>query len=287
MLKFTPLKLHFEKENMKFVSFLLLVFSSSVLFSQLNELRGVWISNTSAIVAIRDVDNDLEDGNIIGKNTKEISLNVFLKGDVLSFQKKYYTEESNFTQMMVDSFDLKIISKDQKTLVLKPSSSLAKKFFKTSKKISFIKQDYFLDTSVTFEKIVFHTSGCVGSCPIIDLEINSEKQIYLQGIFYKDFSIYEIDEKLSGQFTGVLDESIVKRINYLLQTCNLKELTVNEELEPEVPVTYIIVYYNGGKKAFKFTTTPAILSDMVEFLSLLNQEIKLTKTMKRRMLETY
>lgn len=270
------------------LSVLFLVISSS-LFSQfqLTALKGVWVSKNADLIAVKNISNDFEDENTIGKGSKEVKLDVYLRGDVLSFQKKYYTVESNFEKEMIDSFDLKIISQNSKSVVLKPNSKSAVSFFKTKKKITFTKQEFLVDTTIIFQKIVFHTTGCYGACPIIDLEINKEKEIYLNGTFFKDFSMFDIDSTLSGQFRGTIDESLAKRLTFLLQTCNLKTLKVNENLEPEMAVTSIIIYFNDEKRAFKFNVTPAILTELIEFLSAINQDAKLTRTNKRRVLETY
>ena len=99
--------------------------------------------------------------------------------------------------------------------------------------------------------------------------------------------MFEIDSTLSGQFKGTMDPSLMKRISFLVQSCNLPSLKVNESLEPDLPITTVIVYYNDEKRAFKFTSTPAILSEMVEFLTLVNQEVRLSKTKNKRVLETY
>ena len=260
---------------------------SSSLFSQLENFRGVWVSKKADLISIRDIANIYDDANSIGKAEKEIGLNVYLRGDILSFQKKYYTAESDFTKTMIDSFNLRILSKNEKTIVAKPYTKSSSNFFKTKKKITFTKQDFLVDTSLHFQKIVFHTSGCYGSCPIIDLEITKDKEFYINGTFFKDFSMFEIDSTLSGQFKGTMDPSLMKRISFLVQSCNLPSLKVNESLEPDLPITTVIVYYNDEKRAFKFTSTPAILSEMVEFLTLVNQEVRLSKTKNKRVLETY
>lgn len=272
----------------KYIVILFLVAFSNM-FGQvvLKDLKGVWISKNSDLIAIKNTTNDFEDENIIGKAEKEVNLNVYLRGDVLSFQKKYYTVESNFEKAMIDSFDLKIISKNATSIVLKPTSKSAASFFKTKRNITFTKQEFLRDTTIVFQKIVFHTTGCYGACPIIDLEINKEKEIYLNGTFFRDFSMFDIDSTLSGQFKGIIDESLANRLTFLLQTCNLKTLKVNQNLEPEMAVISMIIYFNDEKRAFKFNTTPAILAELVDFLTQINQETRLVRTNKRRVLETY
>jgi len=274
---------------MKSCLVILFLVAFSGLFAQvtLSDLKGVWISKNADLVAFRSITNDFEDENIIGKAEKEVNLNVYLRGDILSFQKKYYTLESNFEKTMIDSFNLKIISKNATSIVLKPTSKSAASFFKTKRNITFTKQEFLKDTTIFFQKIVFHTTGCYGACPIIDLEINKEREIYLNGTFFKDFSMFDIDSTLSGQFKGVIDESLASRLTFLLQTCSLKNLKVNENLEPEMAVTSLIIYFNDEKRAFKFNTTPAILTELIDFLTLINQEVNLTRTNKRRVLETY
>lgn len=270
---------------MKPVLLFFIFFFFSHLYSQLNELKGIWVSSELDCIAIRDITNKYDDSNTLGIADKDQSVNVFLYGDTLSFQKKYYTSESNFTKEMIDSFNLIIISSNEKYLTLKPISTLAKKFFNNRKKIKFIKQEINVDSSIKFEKIIYHTTGCYGSCPVIDIEINNQKQIYLNGTFYKDFTMFEVDTTLSGKYIGELSDLLYNELNDYLKTCSLKKLNFSENKSLEDPITTLILYYNGQRSYFKLGYTPAIIEKLIDFLFTLDQRASLKKTNEVRQLE--
>lgn len=50
--------------------------------------------------------------------------------------------------------------------------------------VLFKKLNYNLDKSINFDQIVFSSSGCYGSCPIIDISITKEGNILFQGEGY-------------------------------------------------------------------------------------------------------
>jgi hypothetical protein len=268
--------------NFQFIILCLFVFN---LNAQLELYKGVWVSKQMDVISIRDVNQSGDDENAIAKGAKEIKLNVILKGDVLSFQKRYYTAESNFTTSLVDSFEVKLISKNDKNIVVKPVGSASIRFFKTKKKITLTKQDYIRDTTVQFKKVVFKTPGCYGNCPKFELEINDKFELYQNGIFYNEFSMSEIDTNLTGQFSGQLNKDIKKRIDYLMQSCFLKTIKISEYLDLEQPVTSLIIYFNDEKRVFKFNQAPALLEEFVHFLTYIYQDVKLTKSNEVRDLE--
>jgi len=50
--------------------------------------------------------------------------------------------------------------------------------------IKFKRLKYNLDSTIIFDQIVFSRSGCYGSCPIIDISINKNNEVYFQGEGY-------------------------------------------------------------------------------------------------------
>ena len=52
---------------------------------------------------------------------------------------------------------------------------------------------------IQLDKIIFHSSRCNGTCPSIDLEIDSSKNIFVNREYYKSKS--NIDIRFSGLFT--------------------------------------------------------------------------------------
>ena len=96
---------------------------------------------------------------------------------------------------------------------------------------------------IDLSKIIFHSSRCNGTCPRIDLEIDSSKNLFIDREYFKTKS--ETDQRYSGQFKGILIEEDYNKLIKFLQDCNLNTLKFpNSDLMDGVEIT-IIVYYNG------------------------------------------
>ena len=160
------------------------------------------------------------------------------------------------------------------------------------------KQFYFLLVCLTFTfgfcqaqtiekihltKIIFHSSRCNGMCPIIDLVIDSNRNIFVTREYYKTKS--NIDNRYSGQFSGSLNQSNYHKLIELLQNCNLDTLQFPDITCCDGPVTTIIVYYNGQRKYFKSMTPPKIAIDLISFLKTIGNDKKLIKTTETRAIE--
>lgn len=119
-------------------------------------------------------------------------------------------------------------SQTDTSMTVNPVSDLSRKFFDNKRNLRFAKQELNKDKSIIFEKIIYHTTSCFGSCPGIELEIKNDKSIYLSGQFYKDDFMYDIDSIKSGRFTGKLSDTLYAELMEILQTMNLKTLDFPE-----------------------------------------------------------
>ncbi|HET7116958.1 MAG TPA: DUF6438 domain-containing protein [Hanamia sp.] len=132
-------------------------------------------------------------------------------------------------------------------------------------------------------KIIFHSSRCNGMCPIIDLVIDSNRNIFVNREYYKTKS--DIDNRFSGQFSGSLNQNNYHKLIELLQNCNLDTLQFPDITCCDGPVTTIIIYYNGQRKYFKSMTPPRIALDLISFLKTIGNDKKLKKTTETRAIE--
>ena len=254
-------------------------------FGQFSGLKGTWISSSNDVMFIDDETNKADNSNMLCTSKEEEGMALYLLGDTLSFQKRYYSSATNFKKLYINRYDLIIVKRTQSKLIVKPCSKLSKKFFENRKIINFIKQEYNQDKSIIFEKIIYHTTSCFGSCPTIDLEIDKTKSVYLDGQFFKEYPDYEIDSIKSGQFKGKLTDSLFKELILILQTSNLKTLKFPKIFGNDAPVTTLIIYYNGQRKYLKSMFPPTIANKLIEFLYLINQNTILTRTDKKKTLE--
>lgn len=72
-----------------------------------------------------------------------------------------------------------------------------------------------------FDKIIYKTTSCFGTCPTYYLQINSDKtfQLFAEEVFKDDFSIYgyELDSSKMGYFKGKLDDATFQNLNKKIQ----------------------------------------------------------------------
>lgn len=136
---------------------------------------------------------------------------------------------------------------------------------------------------IRLEKIIFHSSRCNGSCPSIDLEIDSSRKIFVNREYYKTKS--DLDKRFSGPFSGSLEQSKYNKLIELLQNCSLDTLQFPDIICCDAPITTIIVYYNSEKKYFKSMTPPRIANELILFLKTIGNDKEYIKTNDTRVIE--
>lgn len=170
---------------------------------------------------------------------------LFIYGDTLSFQKGYYSSSTNYEKLYADRYDLKIVKSSDTIITVKPVSKLSKQFLQNRSAITFKRQSFAIDTSVKFEKIIFHTTECFGTCPVYHLQVDNSRQVKLNAqVVYKPRSGYQTDTASQGYFTGQLSDTTFEKLIRAIQTCNLRTLKMNNALCCDGSVSTIIVYFN-------------------------------------------
>ncbi|MBI2257419.1 MAG: hypothetical protein HYU67_00795 [Flavobacteriia bacterium] len=261
---------------------LIFILLPSISFQQLSELKGIWISKNLECIAIKDTNNLYDDSNGIGNGKKEEGVTVSRKGQILSFQKRYYTEESNFEKMMADSINLKIIKSSSSKIILSPVNTLAKSFFSNQKKIVFTKQEQ-IKNPINFEKIIFHSAPCYGSCPVIDVEILKDGSFYMESKLFKDFSMFDIDTSKTGTFSGKIDPSLMEELMKKAQRCFLEKMENKVDKNSENQVYTYILYYDGKRKSVQFNQANSILDEINDFFVSFPLQTTMKKCLKREM----
>lgn len=132
-------------------------------------------------------------------------------------------------------------------------------------------------------KIVYHLSRCNGTCPSIDLEIDSNKRVYVDRKYYKTKS--DIDSTNSGRFKGTLTQEQDNKLMEVLKKSNVDNLEFAEVGITDVPETTIIVYYNGKRKYLKSARPPATANDLITLLKSIGGDKGLQRTEEVKELE--
>ena len=229
---------------------------------------------------------DLKNGNYLSNSKlSDDNFELYIFKDTLSFQKQYYSSATNYKKLYVDRYDLKIIKLTDTTIELKPVSKFSKTFFQDKPKLVFTRQQFAVDTSIKFEKIIFHTTECFGSCPVYHLQIEKSKAIVLNAsTVYRDRS-YQTDSASEGYFKGQLSDTSFNKLIKAIQTCNLRTLKMNSALCCDGSVNTIIVYFNGQRKYYKTMFPPTIANELIKTLYDICAEGGLTRVYEKFKLE--
>ena len=136
---------------------------------------------------------------------------------------------------------------------------------------------------INLSKIIFHSSRCNGTCPRIDLELDSSKNLFVDREYFKTKS--ETDKRFSGQFKGILSQEDYNKLLGLLLSSNIDRLKFpKSDLMDGVNIT-IIVYYNGQRKYLTSPEPPNEANDLIKYLTSLGDNKKLQRTNETKNIE--
>jgi hypothetical protein len=211
---------------------------------------------------------------------------LFIYGDTLSFQKRYYSSATNYEKLYVDRYDLKVLKFNDTSLIVKPVSKLSKKFLQNRGEINFVRQEFAIDKSLKFEKIVFHTTECFGRCNVYHLQVDSSRLVKLhRQLVCSQIIGAPVDTTIEGYFIGPLSDPSFQKLIKILQTCNLRTLKMNNALCCDGSVSTIVIYFNQQRRYFKTMFPPTIANELVSTLYDICDESGFTKTFDKFKLE--
>jgi len=130
--------------------------------------------------------------------------------------------------------------------------------------------------SMQFEKIIYHSSMCFGSCPMLDIEINKNKEVKLKRQLFKIKA--EVDSLNSGNFKGKLSNKQMNKMLQVLEASNYENLKFPNVDCCDGVVTTFIIYANGKKTFLKSMMPPIEAEQFINYFKNLALEIQLPKT---------
>lgn len=135
------------------------------------------------------------------------------------------------------------------------------------------------DSTFNFTRLIFNTSACFGSCPVINLEISSDKSIRYSGNYFKDENFNKIDSARFGNFTGQLSDQLYNELIDLIITSKITEMDNNQNqiLCCDAAIKTLILYHNDTRKYYKAMFEPSALRGLISFLYSINQNLDLTQ----------
>jgi hypothetical protein len=131
-------------------------------------------------------------------------------------------------------------------------------------------------THWALEKIIYHSGHCNGTCPAIDLEIDSNNNVLLKRDIWTAKGV--TDKHHSGSFKGKIDPHTYFNLIATLLSSDYSNLTFPAIFCCDGEITTIIIYANGRRTKLSSMTPPKEAFRLIEFLQDLALKLNLPPT---------
>lgn len=239
-------------------------------------LSETWVGDSLEAIRIGDVADTSAQHQLSNARGMTLSVSLRIDNNTLHFRSpvsvlKKYDQAGSLKQ-----YTLKISQQTNSSLTLIPVSDEACAFFGNKGRLVFRKQAFSIDRNISFEKIVFHTTDCFGTCPVFHLEIDSAGRFRQHTeILYRQASR---DSTQEGYFIGKMRDSTYQNLIAAIRTSHLRQLTSDEMLCCDAPIVTIILYANGQHTSFRAMFPPIVAQDLVNVLYQIAREQTGTRT---------
>ena len=143
-----------------------------------------------------------------------------------------------------------------------------------------------------FEKIIFHTSKCFGTCPEYHLEINKNKEVKLY--VEKAYEKRKIDTLKMGYYKGKLDDKTYMEFIDLIKKIDLEKSGIIEpKREPNTIIfsegsqLSIILYIKKQRKPMIYIYPAGHWEKLMTFVYKIGKSESLTKTTEKLEIEAF
>ena len=143
-----------------------------------------------------------------------------------------------------------------------------------------------------FEKIIFHTSKCFGTCPEYHLEINKNKEVKLY--VEKAYEKRKIDTLKMGYYKGKLDDKTYMEFIDLIKKIDLEKSGIIEpKREPNTIILSegsqlsIILYIKKQRKPMMYIYPAGHWEKLMSFVYKIGKSESLTKTTEKLEIEAF
>jgi hypothetical protein len=130
-----------------------------------------------------------------------------------------------------------------------------------------------------FEKFVYHSTRCFGTCPSLSLEVNADKTARVQRQFFESRGKEQAEN--SGSFQGTLTNKQFNILMKAIKASNYESLKFPDIDCCDAPIVTIIVYANGKKTYLKSMMPPQEASELILFLQDYTSKIQLPTTTEK------
>jgi hypothetical protein len=144
------------------------------------------------------------------------------------------------------------------------------------------------DTSTApapFEKIIFHTGRCFGTCPVYHLEVDGNKNVKLhkEAVFSRGM---QTDSSKIGYFKGTADEEAFKSLVHEIQTIGIDTVNFGNARCCDGSMITIIVYRDGKRRFMESMFPPQRTRNLVAALYAICENSQLEKTEEKFVIES-
>lgn len=134
-----------------------------------------------------------------------------------------------------------------------------------------------------FQKIVYHSSFCFGTCPRIDMNIDASRNIYVERQFFRGKG--KEDTAGSGRFRGVLDKTTFNELMNMLVKSNYAEQKWPEVTCCDGVITTILIFDKKKRTYLKSMTPPDEARELIDLLKKIALETELQPAAEKMELE--
>ncbi|WP_093245374.1 hypothetical protein [Psychroflexus halocasei] len=267
----------------KFIAFLTFCFYTFVIQAQFTflNIKGEWVSDHNQVIVIKQWANS-HDNYLVKSNGEELEVLLVIDEEILSFQNNYFKGSKFYNDQY--NFHLKDVTKNK--LVLKPTSALAKSYFKSDHKIEFIKRRDTESLDFDFESLIFEKT--VSDLNNYKLEINDKKEVIFIEYKYKylksDNGQFELDKngfRIKEIDTIAENKFLLNNNQYQNLLRKLKEARINTLNSQTLvkcghcyPQSLVVNFNNKTFKHIDFDIPPYLLKDLVDYLKSLKSIVK-------------
>jgi hypothetical protein len=139
-------------------------------------------------------------------------------------------------------------------------------------------------SEIKFEKIIYHSSGCFGTCPTYHLEVLNDKNIklYAETVYSGSrFTERKEDVEKMGYFIGKLDNKTYEKLIKEIKAIDIENLTFDGANCCDASLKTIIIYYNGKRKYLQSMFPPRNAEKLISILREICNSSNVKRTNKK------
>lgn len=172
----------------------------------------------------------------------------------------------NFSSSKYDDFIIKNLSTDQLKLISLNPNSLILAFTETPKKtLNFRDRKQVQTDTIAFEKLLFNSTNCFGTCTAMSLQIDKDKQLKFVG------GKYAVKD---GLYTSTLSNALYNKLLYILSISELDKIETNGDENIDLPTYTLEVHYNNKIKFLKSCILPFATNELLDYLLKIPNQVK-------------